>query len=79
VENDKKIVYYIMTFIGALGFFLFLLEQRIEAKTDASQFQPIPFSIVATIIGGVIILTLTYVSWKKYKAEKKRENKNDNS
>ena len=74
-----KSVYYIMTFVGFLWLFILSFERRVQAKAETSQLQPIPFSIVATIIGGVIILTLSYVSLKKYKAEKKRKDKSKNS
>lgn len=32
-----------------------------------------------SLIGGLIILTLSYVSWRKYKAEKKKKKKDSNS
>lgn len=34
---------------------------------------------VITIVGGIIVIALTYVSWIKYKEEKKRQKKNSNS
>lgn len=33
----------------------------------------IPFYWMIFIVGGCIALTLSYVSWKKYKGEKKKE------
>ncbi|GAB3066144.1 sporulation protein YpjB [Virgibacillus ainsalahensis] len=34
-----------------------------------------PFFWTAGIIGGCIAITLTYVSWRKYKGEKKQDEK----
>lgn len=41
-----------------------------ETKEDF-QFTPLILTII--IIGGFITITLSYVSWKKYKAEKKKQ------
>lgn len=35
--------------------------------------QMFPFYWVIIIVGGCIAITLTYVSWRKYKVEKKNE------
>ncbi|HLS66603.1 MAG TPA: sporulation protein YpjB [Pseudogracilibacillus sp.] len=32
----------------------------------------IPFPAMITLIGGVIFVTLSYVSWRKYKGERKK-------
>lgn len=48
------------------------------AKTNHSVM--VPFYWMTIIVGGCIAITLTYVSWKKYKAEKKKDvNKDSNS
>ncbi|GAB4073590.1 hypothetical protein GCM10028778_10930 [Barrientosiimonas marina] len=40
----------------------------------------VPFYWVVGIVGGSIAITLTYVSWRKYKAEKRKQSdKNSNS
>lgn len=48
-------------------------------KEQVEQVERIPFFIVATLIGGMIIVTLSYVSWMKYRAERKHKNENNNS
>lgn len=39
----------------------------------------IPFYWMVTIVGGCIAVTLTYVSWRKYKAEKKKQSERDSN
>lgn len=34
---------------------------------------------VITVVGGIIVVSLAYVSWVKYKEEKKQHKKNSNS
>lgn len=34
---------------------------------------------VILAVGGIIVITLAYVSWVKYKEEKKRQKKDSNS
>ncbi|WP_337020366.1 sporulation protein YpjB [Oceanobacillus massiliensis] len=51
------------------------------AKGDVSKNQIViaPFIWTAIIVGGSIIVTLSYVSWRKYKAEAKEVGKKDKS
>ncbi|WP_439144714.1 sporulation protein YpjB [Virgibacillus salinus] len=39
----------------------------------------IPFYWMLTIVGGCIAVTLTYVSWRKYKGEKKKQSERDSN
>ncbi|WP_164668773.1 sporulation protein YpjB [Virgibacillus doumboii] len=49
----------------------------IGAKTNTEM---APFYWMVAIVGGCIAITLTYVSWRKYKGEKKKQiNKDSNS
>lgn len=41
--------------------------------TSSNNTDMIPFYWMVAIVGGCIAITLTYVSWRKYKGEKKRE------
>lgn len=41
--------------------------------------QKFPFYWVIAIVGGCIAITLTYVSWRKYKADEKKEKTKKNS
>lgn len=47
-------------------------EERIE---DYVYFTFVPYYWMIVLIGGIIMLTLSYVGWKKYKAEEKKERK----
>lgn len=38
-----------------------------------------PFYWMVVIVGGCIAITLTYVSWRKYKGEKKKRIKKDSN
>ncbi|GAA0599924.1 hypothetical protein GCM10009001_15370 [Virgibacillus siamensis] len=50
----------------------------IFAKANHSSLEPLYWMTI--IVGGCIAVTLTYVSWRKYKAEKKKNvNKDSNS
>ncbi len=80
VEHHKKIRNYITISFLSILMVVFSPHLIVQASTEnAPQSERIPFYIVAAIIGGIIIVTLTYVSWKKYKAEQKKKNKNENS
>lgn len=48
--------------------------QLIDIETT-SQSDALSFYWIILMVGGVIILTLSYVAWRKYKAEKKRKQK----
>ncbi|GIO22637.1 sporulation protein YpjB [Oceanobacillus sp. J11TS1] len=73
--------------IGIIG----MLSYRVEVIYAASistpsiyhnSLVPSPFILGVIIVGGCIIATLSYVSWKKYKGEKvanKELRKNDKS
>ncbi len=39
----------------------------------------IPFYWMVAIVGGCIAVTLTYVSWRKYKGEKKKQSDRDSN
>lgn len=81
MEHNKKKKMYI-TKVHIL-FILMILSPVTTVfatnKDQVEQVERIPFFIVATLIGGTIIITLTYVSFKKYRAERKNKNKNKNS
>jgi len=79
VENHKINVRYTIIVVTILLVVMFP-HVTVHADTENSPTSNgIPFYIVATIIGGVIVITLTYVSWKKYRAERKNTKENDNS
>ncbi len=81
VEHNKKNKMYIMRL--HILFILIILSPATTVfaanKEQVEQVERIPFFIVATLIGGMIIVTLSYVSWMKYRAERKHKNENNNS
>ncbi|WP_174613591.1 sporulation protein YpjB [Virgibacillus ihumii] len=54
-----------------------IAETLIFAKTNHSSMVPLYWMTI--IVGGCIAVTLTYVSWRKYKAEKKKNVNNDSN
>lgn len=56
------------------------IEAKVKADTEVTKetLEIIPFFWTVGIIGGIIGLTLAYVSWRKYKAEKKERRKKSN-
>lgn len=57
-----------------------VIEANIQAEVEVTKekLEMIPFYWTVGIIGGVIGLTLAYVSWRKYKAEKRKQSKSPN-
>lgn len=71
-----------------IGIWLMLVPGSVSATpnmhvvifTKTNEPGMIPFYWMTIIVGGCIAATLTYVSWRKYKAEKKKHlNKDSNS
>ncbi|UJL48252.1 hypothetical protein KFZ58_09635 [Virgibacillus sp. NKC19-16] len=46
-------------------------------KSADDKAEGIPFYWIAGIIGGCIVITLSYVSFRKYKGEKKKQKDED--
>ncbi|MUK87282.1 hypothetical protein GMD78_02550 [Ornithinibacillus sp. L9] len=44
-----------------------------ESESTKGSADMIPFYWMLFIVGGCIAITLSYVSWRKYKAEKKKD------
>ncbi|WP_079709688.1 sporulation protein YpjB [Paraliobacillus ryukyuensis] len=53
---------------------VFKQSQLIDVQTT-TQGDPLSFYWIILMVGGAIIVTLSYVAWRKYKAEKKRKQK----
>lgn len=84
--KNKTLIRMLPFIIILLGVSIFLvidllMVDTIEANVQADMqvtkknFEMIPFFWVVGIIGGCIGLTLAYVSWRKYQAEKKKQQK----
>lgn len=67
---------YVIQMLNRSGIHLFMNETFELFTNQLLLFQYIPFIWPAIIIGGSIIITLIYVSWRKYKGLKK-ERKRD--
>ncbi|GAA0444357.1 hypothetical protein GCM10008983_22170 [Lentibacillus halophilus] len=52
-------------------------EHSYTASKAAGDVKMIPFYWIVGIVGGSIAITLTYVGWKKYKAEAKKQTDDD--
>ncbi|MFD2760851.1 sporulation protein YpjB [Lentibacillus juripiscarius] len=72
--------------IAAIGIYSFLLmnaptivsaRQLYAATETAGDVKMIPFYWIVGIVGGSIAITLTYVGWKKYKGEEKKQSDDD--
>ncbi|TFJ93825.1 sporulation protein YpjB [Lentibacillus salicampi] len=50
----------------------------LTAKTTSS-INMVPFYWMVGIVGGSIAITLSYVSWRKYRAEKKKQTDDDSN
>lgn len=52
---------------------------QLQAKLLTSQFDIKQLIVTIIVIGGSVATTLVYVSWQKYKAEKRRQKEKENS
>ncbi|QKY69192.1 sporulation protein YpjB [Lentibacillus sp. CBA3610] len=50
----------------------------VAAKTNANV-NMVPFYWMVGIVGGSIAITLSYVSWRKYRGEKKKRSEDDSN
>jgi formate/nitrite transporter FocA (FNT family) len=80
--------YIRLIFILFIGIFIFLHADHSiaaspsaptssNASTENLDLAPLLWSVL--FIGGIIAVTLSYVSWRKYKGEVKKETKKDKS
>ncbi|KKE79356.1 sporulation protein YpjB [Oceanobacillus caeni] len=79
---DNKKVHRVLTFTLLIGIIVFQLgNHTVEASSIRASFfsinifewSPIIWAVV--IVAGSIGITLSYVSWRKYKGEKKHNKK----
>lgn len=65
--------------IGIIEILFFSKNTKAKVKTETVQksVDMIAFYWVLFVIGGLIALTLTYVSWRKYKGEKQKQRTHD--
>ncbi|SHF56444.1 sporulation protein YpjB [Ornithinibacillus halophilus] len=72
----------IQVLIPIAGIMIYLMlnsvfVESVQAESIKTDDEPsmVPFFWGAGMVGGIIAITLTYVSWRKYKGEKKRGKK----
>lgn len=68
--------------IGVISILFSLIQlnkayANVNHFTDEATSSMIPFYWMIMLIGGIIITTLSYVSWRKYKGHKKITQKRD--
>jgi heme/copper-type cytochrome/quinol oxidase subunit 2 len=72
----------IIIFILLFTAFFFILEVSAAAnspETTKKNFDLVPFIWTVGIVGGCIAITLSYVSWRKYKGEEKKKARKNKS
>ena len=79
----NKIAVFIRSFlIGVIIIFVSLIQineayANVENREDIYISSIVPFYWMIMLIGGVIMVTLSYVSWRKYRGHKKNKRKRD--
>lgn len=87
INNHKYYQLFLFMFIGIIlkGTLFFstvfsmtvTAEQMKDTPMPQKNFDMTPFYWAIGIVGGCIAITLAYVSWKKYRAEEKKEARKD--
>lgn len=79
----NKLAVFIGSFlIGVIIIFVSLIQineayANVENREDIYISSIVPFYWMIMLIGGVIMVTLSYVSWRKYRGHKKNKRKRD--
>lgn len=82
VKHMKKLINSLLVvLIGIIIIMFFSSHMSISAEEvnqlPKKNFDMVPFYWIIGIVGGCIAVTLSYVSWKKYKEEEKKQTKKD--
>ena len=67
VKHMKKLINSLLVVL--IGIIIIMFPKK--------NFDMVPFYWIIGIVGGCIAVTLSYVSWKKYKEEEKKQTKKD--
>lgn len=85
-KQRKQTASYVLMLIIVVFFIYFLLDltslhvieaTEADAQTKGTKRDMGPFYWTVGIVGGCIAITLSYVSWRKYKGEAKKHTKKD--
>ncbi|MBP1949578.1 sporulation protein YpjB [Virgibacillus litoralis] len=89
MKHSRELKLIFSTIIGVYIYFQFTTaityaQQIIPVKnqfimSSNNNAEMMPFYWMVTIVGGCIAVTLTYVSWRKYKGEKKKQSERDSN
>lgn len=80
--KHKLLLNFLFFVIGVIFIVVSLIQinrayAKVEQAEDYFIASSIPFYWMIMLIGGIIIITLSYVSWRKYQGEKKSKQKRD--
>jgi len=82
---QKKVIIFISAFILGICIILFSIVQlnktyAIDDLTQEVELSSIvPFYWMILIIGGIIVIALSYVGWRKYRGHKLRQKRDTNN
>ena|SRR5690625_3802203 len=80
--KSKITLYISFHLIGIIIILLSLFQineayAKVEASDEIYATSIVPFYWMIMLIGGIIIITLSYVGWRKYKGDQKKRRKRD--
>ncbi|GAB3802452.1 sporulation protein YpjB [Virgibacillus kimchii] len=81
-KNQMRFLLFIIFSLFILTAVFSILEVSAAAEssnTAKKNFDLVPFIWTAGIVGGCIAITLSYVSWRKYRGEEKKKSREDKS
>ena len=82
---SNKLIVFISAFILGVCIILFSIVQlnktyaidRFKQEVELSSI--VPFYWMILLIGGIIVIALTYVAWRKYRGHKLRKKRDTNN
>ena|GEM_PF-3289062 len=82
---QNKVVLFISAFILGICIILFSIVQLNktyainELKEEVTFISIVPFYWMILVIGGIIVIALSYVAWRKYRGHKLRQKRDTNN
>ncbi|MDY0408309.1 sporulation protein YpjB [Virgibacillus soli] len=81
INDMKRLIKPNVTGVIGIFFLIFSNHQTVFASAtepaNLNRSEMVPFYWMVFIVGGCIAVTLSYVSWRKYKGEQKKRAKKD--
>lgn len=81
----SKLIVFISAFILGICIILFSIVQLNKTyavdqfKQEVELSNIVPFYWMILLIGGIIVIALTYVAWRKYRGHKLRQKRDTNN